>query len=52
MYICSAFLHCFMFVVESDCKPGYVESDHLSRIYVAIDLKQPTWNAAGNCIIP
>lgn len=37
---------------ELDCKPGYVESDHLSRIYVTIKLKQPTWNAAGNCIIP
>ena len=23
-------------------KPGYVESDHLSRIYVTIKLKQPT----------
>ena len=37
---------------ELDCKPGYVESDHLSRSYVAIKLKRPTWNAAGNCIIP
>ena len=37
---------------ELDCKPGYVESDLLSRIYVTIKLKQPTWNAAGNCIIP
>lgn len=37
---------------ELDCKPGYVESDHLSRSYVAIKLKRPTWNAAGHCIIP
>ena len=41
-----------LFLCEPDYKPGYVESDHLSRIYVTIDLKQPTWDAAGNCIIP
>ena len=41
-----------VFYYELDDKPGYVWSDHLSRIYVAINLKQPTWNAAGNCIIP
>ena len=52
-------MHCLLFlsgnarmICELDCKPGYVESDHLSRNYVAIKLKRPTWNAAGNCIIP
>lgn len=29
---------------KPDCKPGYVSDDHLSRTYVAICLKRPTWN--------
>ena len=32
---------------KSDDKPGYVESDYLSRPYVTIRFKQPTWKHNG-----
>ena len=39
-----------LFGDKQDCKPGYVVDDHLSRLDVAIKLKRPTRNLAGNHI--
>ena len=35
-------------IYKLDDKPGYVESDHLSRLYVTIKLKRPTWDLTGS----
>lgn len=35
-------VHDAFFFCKSDYKPGYVESNHLSSLYVTIKLKRPT----------
>ena len=32
---------------KQDCKPGYVENDHLSRTAVTNSFKRPTWKQIG-----